>query len=69
MVFIRNYLDAIVEKLGKLKGPDGILYGEGISFERIFYPNMATLFQGLLNGKVYATDVYILIDAPYNWYR
>jgi hypothetical protein len=64
--FYPQLLDAIVKKLGELKGPDGIPYGEGITYERIFYPNMAALFQGLLNGEVYATDVYVLIDAPYN---
>lgn len=64
--FYPKLLDAIVEKLGKLKGPDGMVYGDGISFERIPYANVSLLFQALLDGKVHATDVYILIDAPYS---
>jgi len=64
--FYPKLLDAIVEKLGKLKGPDGIVYSDEISFKRIFYPNVSLLFQALLDGKVHATDVYILIDAPYS---
>ena len=58
-------LDMIVEKLGKLKGPDGVAYGDGLKFNRTFYPKDYLLFQALLNGEVHATDVFILIDATY----
>lgn len=59
-------LDAIVKRLGQLKGPDDIIYGEGITVERIFFSNMTSLFAALLNGNIHATDVYMLVDAPYN---
>jgi len=64
--FYPKLLDAIIEKLAQLKGPDGIVYSEGISFERIFFPNATLLFQALLDGKIHTTDVYTFIDAPYN---
>jgi hypothetical protein len=64
--FYPKLLDAIVEALGKLKGIDGIPYGDGISYNRTFYPNASALFKGLLKGEIHATDVYTLIDAPYN---
>ena len=58
-------LQAIVKKLGELKGPDGDSYGGGLNFTRIHYPNATLLFQALLNGDIHATDVYLLIDASY----
>ncbi|CAF2039390.1 unnamed protein product [Rotaria magnacalcarata] len=64
--FFPELLDAIVKKLGQLKGPDGFVYGEGITAERIYHKNMTSLFQALLNGDIHATDVYMLINAPYN---
>jgi hypothetical protein len=65
--FYPKLLDAIVEKLSKLKGPDGIVYnGDGIAYERVYYKNMTLVFRALLNGEIHATDVYALIDAPYN---
>ncbi|CAF2432607.1 unnamed protein product [Rotaria sp. Silwood2] len=64
--FYPQLLEAIVEKLGKLKGPDGIVYNEKLTFQRKFYNTSELLFQALLNGDIHATDIYILIDAPYN---
>jgi hypothetical protein len=64
--FYPQLLDAIVKKLGQLKGRDGVMYGESIMYERKFYTNMTLLFRALLNGEVHATDVYVLIEAPYN---
>jgi hypothetical protein len=63
--FYPALLDAIVTKLGQLKGPDGIIYGQGLTFERRFYTNESSLFQALLNGDIHATDIYLLIDASY----
>ncbi|CAF3373263.1 unnamed protein product [Rotaria socialis] len=64
--FFPELLDAIVKKLGQLKGPDGFVYGEGITVNRIYHKNMTSLFRALLNGEIHATDVYILINAQYN---
>ncbi|CAF0902966.1 unnamed protein product [Rotaria sp. Silwood1] len=59
-------LEAIVKKLGKLKGPDGNVYNEQLTFERKYYATPELLFRALLDGDIQATDVYILIDTPYN---
>jgi hypothetical protein len=65
--FYPKLLDAIVDKLGKLKGPDGIVYSEKINVQRKFFGDDVTLlFQELLDGKIHATDVYMFIEAPYN---
>ena len=63
--FYPRLLEAIVETLGKLKGPDGFVYGEGLKINRTFYPTEKLLFQALLDGGIHATDVYLLVDAPY----
>lgn len=64
--FYPNLLDIIIEKLADLKGLDGIDYSEKINFKRIYYSNDTLLFRDLLDGKIHATDVYMLIEAPYN---
>lgn len=64
--FYPKLLDAIVEKLARLKGPDGIVYSDKINFNRTYFSNDTLLFRALLNGEIHATDVYMLIDAPYN---
>ena len=58
-------LDEIVNKLGKLKGSDGTVYGADLKLNRTFYPDAYLLFKALLDGKVHATDVFLLIDAAY----
>ena len=63
--FYPELLEAIVQKLGKLKGPDGITYNEHLSFERKFYNTTGLLFRALLKGEIHATDVYLLINTPY----
>jgi hypothetical protein len=55
----------IVQRLGQLKGPDGIAYADRITIERTYYENDARLFRALLDGEIHATDVYLLVDAPY----
>lgn len=64
--FYPKLLEAIVGKLENLRGPDGIVYSQKIYFERKYYNNSNLLFQALLNGTVHATDVYLLIQAPYS---
>ena len=64
--FYPKLLDAVVDKLANLKGPDEIVYSTKINFERKYYNDINLLFQALLNGTVHATDVYLLIDAPYS---
>jgi hypothetical protein len=64
--FYPELLQAIVKKLNQIKGKDDIPYGEGLTFNRTNYPNASQLFQALLNGEIHATEVYLLIDAPYN---
>ena len=63
--FFPRLLETIVQTLGELKGPDGVTYGEGLKIARTFYPTDKLLFQALLNGSIHATDVYLLVDAPY----
>lgn len=63
--FYPKLLDAIIDKLANLKGPDGITYSNKINFERKYYNTTNLLFKALLDGTVHATDVYILIDASY----
>ncbi|UJR26803.1 hypothetical protein I4U23_008116 [Adineta vaga] len=67
--FYPKLLEEIVKQIGKLKGADGNVYGEGISFKRIHYTNESGLFKALLNGTIYATDVYLLVDGSYNGTR
>lgn len=64
--FYPKLLEAIVDKLAKLKGPDGIVYSQKINFQRKYYKTSNLLFQALLNGSIHATDVYLLIEAPYS---
>ncbi|CAF0876953.1 unnamed protein product [Rotaria sordida] len=64
--FYPALLDAIVKKLGELKGPDEIIYGKELSSERKFFRTPESLFRALLNGDIHATDVYIFINVPYN---
>lgn len=63
--FYPQLLDAIVKKFGQLKGPDGINYGDDITYNRTYFENSTLLFRALLDGTIHATDVYVLIDAPY----
>ena len=67
--FYPKLLDAIVDKLANLYGPDGIVYSQKINFQRKYYSKSNLLFQALLDGTVHATDVYLLIQAPYSGTR
>jgi hypothetical protein len=64
--FYPALLDEIVKKLGQLKGSDEVKYGDKFSVERKYYTDMTLLFRDLLDGIIHATDVYTLVDAPYN---
>ncbi|CAF1504566.1 unnamed protein product [Adineta ricciae] len=64
--FYPKLLESIVQQMGKLQGSDGVPYSDNIAFKRKYYANDAALSKDLLNGKIHATDVYLLVDGSYN---